>query len=61
MEYNEFDTFVNSYKNIQTKIKKIDIEDKTSEIEKLEKDIRFNELEIQQLENYNNVTKFEEA
>ena len=61
MEYNEFDTFVNSYRNIQTKIKKIDIEDKTSEIEKLEKDIRFNELEIQQLENYNNVTKFEEA
>lgn len=66
MEYNEFDTYVNSYRNIQTKIKKINIEDKTPEIEKLERDIRTNELEIQRLDmyregEYKDVRKFEEA
>ena len=46
MEYNEFEVFINSYRNIQTKIKEIDIEDKTSEIERIKKDIKCNELEI---------------
>lgn len=66
MEYNEFEVFINSYRNIQTKIKEIDIEDKTSEIERIKKDIKYNELEIQKLEMYRegvfkDVRKFEEA
>lgn len=66
MEYNEFDVYVNSYRNIQTKIQGIDVEDKTSEITELQKDIRDKEIEIRKLEAYKqgefkDVRNFEKA
>ena len=66
MEYNEFDVYVNSYRNIQTKIQGIDVEDKTSEITELQKDIRDKEIEIRKLGDYKqgefkDVRNFEKA
>ena len=57
----EFKDFVNSYREIVTQINEIDVEDRTSQIEELEEDIRQNEGKIQKGNVYrHNVRSFEE-
>ena len=58
----EFKDFVNSYREIVTQINEIDVEDRTSQIEELEEDIRQNEGKIQKGNVYRqvNVRTFEE-
>ena len=57
----EFRDFVNGYREIVTQINDIDVEDKTSQIEELEEDIRQNEGKIQKGNVYrHNVRSFEE-
>ena len=58
----EFRDFVNGYREIVTQINGIDVEDRTSQIEELEEDIRQNEGKIQKGNVYRqvNVRTFEE-
>ena len=58
----EFRDFVNGYREIVTQINDIDVEDRTSQIEELEEDIRQNEVKIQKGNVYRqvNVRTFEE-